>query len=259
MGILANALPGFRDLRSPLIAGYIWLGMVWLIIRPDVSHRPSGTVNATLWDLGHDLGRIGISIAVSVAAYLIGSISLDMSDTALKVLLRGRVAGGYAYRLAADLDVLYARGRNLIADRDDLVAEETEYLVRWLDRRHEDARDEVFRELELPATVLIEDREQLFAEVDRLRSEGELRIAVFAPLLALDGFLTGSVGAICALAVPALLILLWQGIRRTQDSKRVIADAITMRLLRSPALHKFESWVEGLSTRRVLEEELHLA
>jgi len=80
-----------------------------------------------------------------------------------------------------------------------------------------------------------------------------------APLLSLDAFLVSRLGFICAAAVLPLLILLWQGVRRTQDSKRVIADAITMGLLRSPALHKLETWVDSLSTMRVIDEQLQLA
>jgi hypothetical protein len=73
--ILANALPGFRDLRAPVIAGYMWLIFVWLLVDPNLSHRPSSTLGGALYDLGNRVGHVGIAVAVSVAAYLIGTVS----------------------------------------------------------------------------------------------------------------------------------------------------------------------------------------
>lgn len=62
--ILASALPGFRDLRAPIIAGYMWLVFAWLIVQPDPNHRPDGGVGAAVYDLGHDVGRVWVFIAV---------------------------------------------------------------------------------------------------------------------------------------------------------------------------------------------------
>src|SRR3954447_24050591 len=84
MQILANALPGFRDMRAPLTAGYMWLVFAWLLLRPNLDRRPSSEVAATLFDLGQDAGRIWVAIAVGTVAYLAGSVSLAVSG-----LLRG--------------------------------------------------------------------------------------------------------------------------------------------------------------------------
>jgi len=51
-------------------------------------------------------------------------------------------------------------------------------------RRGDAALLESDRELSLPATLLVGEQPELFAEVDRLRAEGELRLAVVPPLLA---------------------------------------------------------------------------
>src|SRR5688572_18576909 len=78
MNILANALPGFRDLRGPVIAGYLWLLVIWATFTPDLSSRPSGGFAAEAYDLGQDIGRVPALVALSVAAYLIGSLSLEL-------------------------------------------------------------------------------------------------------------------------------------------------------------------------------------
>lgn len=63
MQILASALPGFRDLRAPVIAGYGWLLFGWLLVQPDLNQRPQNPLGAALYDLGHELGRIWVAVA----------------------------------------------------------------------------------------------------------------------------------------------------------------------------------------------------
>src|SRR3954451_13308783 len=43
MQVLANALPGVRELRGPLVAGYLWLLFIWMLLTPDLDHRPSSS------------------------------------------------------------------------------------------------------------------------------------------------------------------------------------------------------------------------
>jgi hypothetical protein len=73
--ILASALPGFRDLRAPLIAGYMWLVFLWLLVKPEIATRPANGTTAAMYDLAKHAGPIWIGLGVGVAAYLIGSVS----------------------------------------------------------------------------------------------------------------------------------------------------------------------------------------
>ena len=86
MQILASALPGFRDLRAPLIAGYLWLVFLWILIKPDIKTRPPNGAAAAVYDLAKDAGPIWIGLAVGVAAYLIGSVSQALSPMLSRVL-----------------------------------------------------------------------------------------------------------------------------------------------------------------------------
>ncbi len=79
MEILATALPGFRHLRAPLIAGYLWLVFLWILIKPDIHKRPTNGVAAAVYDLAKDAGPIWVGLGVGVAVYLVGTVSQALS------------------------------------------------------------------------------------------------------------------------------------------------------------------------------------
>ena len=85
MQLLASALPGFRDIRAPLVAGYLWLVLVWIVLKPDIAAAPTNEVMRTVYDLATIVGPIWVGLAVSVAAYLIGSISHAISPAVLLI------------------------------------------------------------------------------------------------------------------------------------------------------------------------------
>ena len=58
MQILASIVPGIRDLRAPLIAGYMWLLFAWLVAQPEVPLRTSGRLGSVV-ELGHTIGFAG--------------------------------------------------------------------------------------------------------------------------------------------------------------------------------------------------------
>ena len=72
--MLANLLPGIRDVRAPLAAGYLWLLAAYVAFEPKFRGKPRG-VWLTLSNLRHTFSTVGLGIAVSFAAYLVGAIS----------------------------------------------------------------------------------------------------------------------------------------------------------------------------------------
>jgi hypothetical protein len=86
MAILSNALPGFRDLRAPLVAGYCWLLFAWLVVEPHLPVREATGLLDSLLDLSGAVGKVGTALAVSVAAYLIGSVSGSVSRAAARAI-----------------------------------------------------------------------------------------------------------------------------------------------------------------------------
>jgi hypothetical protein len=266
--ILANALPGFRDLRGPVFAGYIWLFFAWLLVAPDLDHRPDGGLAAAAYDLADDIGRVGIVVTVSVAAYLVGSVSQQLSSLLRQGWVRwawrlprwaqggAHMAhwghrGGDVSRRGPPSWALHQRGRRIIEERLGPVdpakpAPAVQTLLEDLESRASETDSEVAREIALPATLLVGERPQLFAEVDRLRAEGELRLAVAPPIVALNVLLVIEGSLWWLLALPAALVLFVQGIRRDSDSKKVIADAIQLGRVESSSLSGFAQWVDAL-------------
>ncbi|MEV4376959.1 hypothetical protein [Streptosporangium sp. NPDC049644] len=79
--MLNELLPGVREIRAPLAAGYLWAALIWLIWGrhlPDASHATD--VLSDLYALSKNISPIAIGIAASFLAYLIGILSISLSD-----------------------------------------------------------------------------------------------------------------------------------------------------------------------------------
>ncbi len=74
MNFITQLLPGLRDVRGPLIAGYLWLFAGWLLLAGHLPDRDAAGVYARSFEVGDVLGRAGLAAAVSIAAYLLGSL-----------------------------------------------------------------------------------------------------------------------------------------------------------------------------------------
>ncbi|MDJ0466791.1 hypothetical protein [Streptomyces sp. H27-C3] len=73
--MLANLLPGLRDVRAPLSAGCIWLLTLWLLLGDRVpTEQQARGVWASLYRLGGLIGPAGILASGSFLAYLIGAM-----------------------------------------------------------------------------------------------------------------------------------------------------------------------------------------
>lgn len=282
MQILASALPGFRDLRAPLTAGYLWLLFVYLLARPDLGTRPASTIGGALYDLANEVGRVWVAVGVGIAAYLIGAISVGLGDRLYRptVMLR-RISRGslWAYQgmfwvVIGNLREYFhlvlgrIRVRESLPDLD--ISERTEQFLRRTngsvadqysrfvgnhpqpDRIDQErlagalarAIRETEREPDLPATVLVDDKPVLFAEVDRLRAEGDLRLAVAVPLCALAVLLTIVSSPWWIASLVGVTVLVVQGDTRRLQSRQVIIDAIQQGRIESPALARLTDWVD---------------
>lgn len=72
--LLANLLPGLRELRAPLAAGYVWLLGIWLLFHDEVHKRhASGAIGAVL-TIREQLGPVGLISAATFSAYVVGSL-----------------------------------------------------------------------------------------------------------------------------------------------------------------------------------------
>src|SRR4051794_33626713 len=84
-----NLLPGLRELRAPLAAGYMWIITVWISLSDFHAlpqSRPAGDAwRAQLWDLGGALGKTTLLGITTFAAYLLGSfLEIDPNSLILQ-------------------------------------------------------------------------------------------------------------------------------------------------------------------------------
>jgi hypothetical protein len=84
--VLASLLPGFRDVRAPLAAGYVWLLALYLAVEPSLPSREHARgVWASLVTLKDELTALGAGVALSFIAYLVGSISEALVGSAARI------------------------------------------------------------------------------------------------------------------------------------------------------------------------------
>jgi hypothetical protein len=78
--MIASVLPGLRELRVPLAAGYVWLITGWLLLHNQIRRGPAapGAVDA-LTDLRDAIGLGGIAAAATFVAYLLGALWRPLS------------------------------------------------------------------------------------------------------------------------------------------------------------------------------------
>jgi hypothetical protein len=111
--IFAEALPGFRNVRAPLLAGYIWLVAAWLVLAGDLPEEGESSVYRHGFEMGEAIGRVGLILAATVLAYLIGSLVQVVVSTIADRVSVGwsaiRTEGPRLNRLAKDPGYVTAR------------------------------------------------------------------------------------------------------------------------------------------------------
>lgn len=268
MQALTSLLPGIRHMRVPVITGYVWLLFGWILVQPDVGHRPNDQVAGSLYDLSGEVGPIGTAIGLSVFAFILGSASRDGTNAfvwSFGVFRFSTVAQllGFVPPTADDQrgPVLLAL-RQLYEDAEAVVARKgleprVGLAVKGaLDEAFDTAAKGVVTAVDLPATLLVGDQPELYAEVDRLRAEGELQLAICVPLAAIVVALAIIDSNAWLVALPIPVLLATGGIRQTLHSRRLTADAITVGRVRSPSVVRFENWVATIDD--VVEHEVQV-
>lgn len=89
--VLGSILPGLREIRTPLAVGYAWILVLYLAVLyrlPDPAHATGPLADA--YRVGRLVTPVGIAVAASVAAYLVGVIVLPLTSALTKTVLRWR-------------------------------------------------------------------------------------------------------------------------------------------------------------------------
>jgi hypothetical protein len=142
--MLTSLLPGIRNLRAPLAAGYLWLLALGLLLEPHIPDRANATgLIASLYRLSGALRPAGLLAVATFAAYLIGSLSMALLTTPLRALAPARIeperAGTWNTLPRVSLTTLWQTTRDARVRLEDiLVLSDTNLgteLRRWIDPR----------------------------------------------------------------------------------------------------------------------------
>lgn len=266
--MLANLLPGFRDLRTPLVAGYAWLACVWLILAPDVPEsRPAGGLSAGVWDLAHLVGRPGSLAAVSVVAFLAGAL-LQVGTRPLafagRTLVRGSTVERLGARHKANID-RWVRGKlarfgscenwsEPLQFAEDLPLGLQGHMDQRVDalksdgsRPNYDAIDDayiesivegVYEERAALTTRLQLERQPVYDDYDRLSAEASFRGSLVGPI-ALAIVAAAAIEAWPYLfLLPVPLSLAWQAAVRQLEADAKLWGALLGDYIESPTMQK---------------------
>jgi hypothetical protein len=265
--MLTNLLPGIRDIRTPLATGYLWLLTLWLWIPSHFKHVPPTTgVPGDITRLAQYSTRVGVGIAISFAAYLIGILSkalgpplvrLGTLNAYLPVLINARVWGGGLYKPMPNI-----RSRDFLAVKVPSgsysrkvfnleASKKTSIVTARLSRTgiislegssrqaadvgiiDKNAQSDYYSYLveEVPrlGNALVGREPELYSVYDRLISEYEFRIGIGAPLIALIVTLTARWSLLWLLALLPVLVLLATGSRQRMAGGDLLADAVRLK------------------------------
>ena len=280
MQLLLSALPGFRDIRAPLTAGYIWLFVLYLRMQPPLDAPPTNEIAASAWELAQRAGPVWTAVGIAFLAYLLGGLTQFAWELVERFRPRKVRSISFEQRLYPILAELPSPCRDKATELYDSIQELRElgtkpmlYSPNASDpsaRIRQVAIEErqqfntliittladFNRELGTPATVLVADMPLLFSEVDRLRAEADLRLTVSIPLFAL--VVTVAQDQDIRILLATVFVVLWaaQGYFRLQQARLLLEAAVDVGKLRSVAVERFlDSADAQLSRVRGLLEE----
>ncbi|PRA00193.1 hypothetical protein CQ017_03950 [Arthrobacter sp. MYb224] len=285
--MLAQILPGFRDFRTPLVTGYLWLVVLWVCIRmplPDktVTDGATGVINA----FGSFLTPTVYVAVLSFLAYVIGMllmmdvkagtelsifgrvilprVSKRSSETINRViegsLHRAKLARVNGVAVAREFDLIYLIGdaEDYSQLRDENGGDEVQI--------NADIRNHALNQVStlmptdiaeaLPslAIKLQEKNADLYGTYDRDKSESEFRLSIALPIIALSVYtISDNIGPQNytwiwgVVGLVAAAALTYKGVIKRYSAVNVLITALDLSMIESPMIERL---------RMVFEDEL---
>jgi len=272
--MLASLLPGLRELRAPLVAGFLWLLALWLWVdlpaRMEVEEQ--GGARAELLELGDAIGHPGLIAVVTLVAYFIGSLSEEARRWLLAngPWLRWREAtlarrggrfstigsrrgetstmeylGGALAGLAATAhEKGYADVRVALGLPTEHLVADGIHVADW-EALMPAVADELFRDHGLLRTRLLVTEPLLATEAERLDAEGHLRWSVVLPGAAVLVTLALQDHWVWVVGLLLIVSLAVQGQRRLNDGADVVADALLAEVITAPSVNRLAAKIEA--------------
>lgn len=288
--MLASLLPGLRDLRTPLAAGYLVLATVYVAL-------PVGVVDdyRTIAGAGRLVGLIvdlgtGPALAVlSFIAYVVGVFAHGLLyGTSRWAYERLRNAEGRIGRLRADAFALAVGRVRLLAATDEAFAAALDKQQAVLRTEYQRKNDpDRLNRLELPnrkpnllriidfephaaaieadlpglPTRLLGREPEIWSSWDRAKSESEFRVTVSLCLTGFFGVLVWRASPWWGIGVLVALVILLQGYLKDREADRILVECLRSGRLESASLTRLAdaskvAWVANYPDKILPNEDL---
>lgn len=251
VAVLAQIMPGVRHVRTPLVAGSLWLLVVWLWLGRDWPDRSSATgLWADLYQLVEAVGQPVALGGLAFTAYLVGArvqwLLHRLQDT-LRAIGRRRTKGWLRrilvpQGLAPEVEAALTRAATMVDNDASADGHLRERFRVALDLAVAEAK------LRWPA-----EAPDLFQEYDRRESERDFSNGIAFPLgvlsLVLQFTVTG--WTVLAIALLGLALLSKQaGYHQHRELERFVVEAVLVQRVTSPQLTEvFGEWTAARHER----------
>ena len=257
--MLASLLPGLRDVRVPLTAGFMWLVVLWTVFYELIPAQNEATgVAAEIYQVLGAFGPAALTAAITFVAYVLGILIAPLTE----YLVRGSaeavvraVTGRYGLlSRSTRVQAIALAEKTLDAVRDSRgpsrtrkssgdaakdsdiqsTSDEGSYDLRHLAKpRSEILEWEMFDDVPLVATRLLAHNRELFDRYDRARAEAAFRFVLVLPLLVMSVLIPLRFGApwwgylvsiLAGIVVAVFLIV--DGLNKQVESNDAIYQAV---------------------------------
>ncbi len=262
--MLTALLPGLREIRSAVAAGFLWMLAVWIALVDEVP--PEGGASG-VWDelfaLRDALSPVGTGVAVTFAAYLIGSLSIPLFDPILTRMYRRLRLARFSRRHKQTVALARLQSEVRVMALGILSGAGSHSLASYVRQRVNEAvasgywgggfddpvlQDQTYRnvigEMRLIERRLIGQESELHADLDRLRAETELRTAIVPPLTGLALMLSALATPLWLLLLAPIAALFLQGQLRLRERNDSLVDTLLLERVEAPVLERMRMAAE---------------
>ncbi|MBV1778695.1 hypothetical protein KRR55_06155 [Paeniglutamicibacter sp. ABSL32-1] len=271
--MLAQILPGFRDFRTPLVTGALWLILIWLLFgmpvpSKEISTGPMGLMNS----LGDYLTPTALLGVVSFTAYVIGIVlALDSNQAtaivgrfmhrrtlvSLEALLDDSIRSAKQnnkdwrriyWTFLEKIPEEYIPLTNVVGDQENIRVQD-EMITTALKEILPRIERGIEREIPNLGNKLLHTNKELYDVFDRARSEADFRLGIAPPILAIavyQSIVTFSSGAGLtgfAVLLGGILIstvLLVKGWNKVEESTATVLSMVQIGVIKSDTLEQLD-------------------
>lgn len=274
--MISQLLPGFRDFRTPLVVGSLWLILIWLTFGMPIPDKESKTgIMGLVNSLGNYFPAAALAAVVSFMAYVVGiTLVLDsrsvnwmvekVNSLRIRRLINRQINQDISVRRIDRFDVAQSRKKmmssrqmiKLVNDNMDLVYGQESKSAFDTDRLMSELIRGIDGEVPLLGSKLLEKNKELYEIFDRLRSEADFRFGISLPLLLISversivffasGELITSI-AVLVLGVLTFMFLVARGWNKLKESTETVLSMVNIGVIRSDVIDNLRFAIESKS------------